>query len=174
MKRIIIVGATGSGKTTLAQKVAQRLGITHFEIDSVYWGPSWTPIPLEDFRKHIDVATRNERWVMDGNYSKVRDLVWGRADTLVWLDYPFLLVLGRLLKRSIPRAYSRQELWNGNHETFRGLFFKRDSLFLWLLHSYPHQKKFYPKLVAEPPYSHLAFIRLRSPQKTDQWLHEIV
>jgi adenylate kinase family enzyme len=174
MKRIAIVGATGSGKTILAMKVARQLGIPHLEADSVYWGPNWTPIPLEEFRRWIDMATRSECWVIDGNYSKVRDLVWGRADTVAWLDYPFLLVFWRLLQRSIPRVFSRQELWNGNRETLRGMFFSRDSLFVWLFQSYPQHKKTYPRLVNEPRFSHLNFIRLRSPRKADEWLNELV
>jgi adenylate kinase family enzyme len=174
MNRISVVGATGSGKTTLAMKAAQRLGIPHIEVDSIYWGPNWTPIPLEDFRRWIDEATSGARWIIDGNYSKVRDLVWGRADTLIWLDYPFWLVFFRLLRRSIPRIFSKQALWNGNREDFQNMFLSRDSLFVWLFQSYPRQKETYPELIMDPIYSHLNFIRLRSPRKADEWLNEIL
>ena len=173
MKRISVIGATGSGKTTLAGKIAQHLAIPHFETDSVYWGPNWQPIPLDEFRLWMDTATRGEQWVVDGNYSKVRDLVWGRADTLVWLDYPLLLVFWRLLRRSIPRVFTRVELWNGNYETFRGMFLSRDSLFVWLFQSYPHQKRTYPVLVTEPMFSHLAFVRLKSPREAASWLDHL-
>ncbi len=174
MNRIAVVGATGSGKTTLANKAAQRLGIPHVEVDSIYWGPNWTPIPLEDFRRWIDEATSGSRWIIDGNYSKVRDLVWGRADTLVWLDYPLWLVFIRLLRRSIPRVFTKQILWNDNHENFQNMFLSRDSLFVWLFHSYARQKKTYPELVMDPMYSHLNFIRLTSPRKADEWLNELL
>ena len=120
------------------------------------------------------MVTRGEKWVLDGNYSKVRDLAWGRADTLVWLDYPFLIVLGRLIKRSIPRVFTHQELWNGNYESFRGMFLSRDSLFIWLIPSYSRHKKSYPKLLSEPAYAHLSFIRLCSPKNANQWLNEII
>jgi adenylate kinase family enzyme len=173
MNRIAVVGATGSGKTTLAGKIAQRLGIPHLETDSLYWGPNWKPIPLDEFRLRMDTVTRSEQWVVDGNYSKVRDLVWGRADTLVWLDYPFLLVFWRLLRRSIPRVFSRVELWNSNYETFRNIFLSRDSLFVWLFQSYPRQKRAFPVLVTEPMFSHLAFVRLKSPREADAWFHQI-
>jgi adenylate kinase family enzyme len=173
MKCIAVVGATGSGKTTLAAKIAQRLHIPHIETDSVYWGPNWQPIPLEEFRLWMDRATQGEKWVIDGNYSKVRDLVWGRADTLVWLDYPLLLVFWRLLRRSLPRIYTRVELWNGNYETVRGMFFSRDSLFIWLFQSYKRQKRAFPALVTESIYSHLAYIRLQSPREADKWLQTL-
>jgi len=173
MNRIAVVGATGSGKTTLAGKIAQHLGIPHLEADSVYWGPNWKPIPLDEFRFRIDTVTRNNQWVIDGNYSKVRDLVWGRADTLVWLDYPFLLIFWRLLKRSIPRVFSRVELWNGNSENFRNMFLSRNSLFVWLFQSYPRQKRTFPVLVTEPMFSHLVFVRLKSPRETVAWVNQL-
>jgi adenylate kinase family enzyme len=173
MNRIAVVGATGSGKTIFAGKIAQRLGIPHIETDAMYWGPGWSPVPLEDFRNRMDIVTHGERWVIDGNYSKVRDLVWGRADTLVWLDYNFILVFWRLLRRSIPRIFFRQVLWNGNHETFKGMFLSRDSLFVWVFQSYPHQKRVYPVLIKEPRFSHLAFVRLKSPRKADVWLNNL-
>ncbi len=173
MKRIAVVGATGSGKTTLAGKIAQCLNVPHIETDSVYWGPKWQPIPLDEFRRRMDTATQDEKWVIDGNYSKVRDLVWGRADTLVWLDYPFLLVFWRLLRRSIPRIYTRVELWNGNRETVRDMFFSKDSLFVWLFQSYKRQKRAFPLLITEPKYSHLLFVRLKSPREAEQWLQTL-
>jgi adenylate kinase family enzyme len=173
MNRIAVVGATGSGKTILASKIAQRLSIPHIETDAIYWGPNWTPIPLEEFRKRMVTVSQGHQWVIDGNYSKVRDLVWGRAETLVWLDYPLLLVFWRLLKRSFPRVFTSVELWNGNHETFRGMFLSKESLFVWLFQSYRHQKRTYPALVTEPMFSHLTFVRLKSPRKADEWLNQL-
>jgi adenylate kinase family enzyme len=174
MNRIAVVGATGSGKTTLAGKIAQTLDIPHIETDSIYWGPKWTPIPLIEFRQMMELITSKEKWVIDGNYSKVRDLVWARADTIVWLDYPFWMVFWRLLKRSIPRVFTRKELWNHNYETFRGMFFNRDSLFLWLFKSYSHQKKVYPSIQTDPMYSHLSLVRLKTPRETEEWINEFI
>jgi adenylate kinase family enzyme len=173
MNRIAVVGATGSGKTTLAGKIAQRWCIPHIETDAVYWVPNWQPIPLNDFRLWMDSVTRTEKWVIDGNYSKVRDLVWGRADSLVWLDYNFLLILWQLIRRSFPRIFFHEELWNGNRETFRGMFLSRDSLFVWLFQSYPRQKREYPLFFKEPMYSHLAIVRLKSPKTAKVWLNSI-
>ncbi len=173
MKRIAVVGPTGSGKTTLAGKISQCLSIPHIETDSIYWGPRWQPIPLENFRSRMDVATQSESWVIDGNYSKIRDLVWGRADTLVWLDYPLPVILWRLVRRSIPRVFTKVELWNGNHETVRGMFFSRDSLFIWLFQSYKRQRQTYPVLVNEPLYNHLNVVKLKSQRDTDKWLQSL-
>jgi adenylate kinase family enzyme len=174
MNRIAVVGATGSGKTTLAGKISQTLGIPHIETDSVYWGPKWTPIPLDEFRQRMDSITSREQWVIDGNYSKVRDLVWGRADTIVWLDYQLWLVFWRLLIRSLPRVFTRKELWNQNYETFHGMFLSRDSLFVWLFKSYPRQKKDYPLIVTQPIYSHLTLVRLKTLRETEDWLNDFI
>jgi adenylate kinase family enzyme len=173
MQRIVVVGATGSGKTTLASDIARRLGFPHIEIDAIHWGPNWAPIPEKEFRLRMDEATRGDRWVVDGNYGKVRDIVWGRADTLVWLDYPLWLIWWRLLRRSTGRVFRSEQLWNSNRETVRGIFFSRDSLFLWLFQSYPKQKREYPRLIHQPEYIHLILLRFHSPKKAEQWLAEL-
>ena len=75
-----------------------------------------------------------ERWVMDGGYSPIRDLIWSRADTIVWLDYPMPTVLGRWARRTASRIRSREEFWpgTGNRESLRHSF-GRDSLLVWIL-----------------------------------------
>jgi adenylate kinase family enzyme len=116
------------------------------------------------------LALSGDRWVVDGNYSAVRDIVWARADTVVFLDYPFRLVLRRLLKRTLRRSLYQEELWNGNRETFRQSFFSRDSILVWLLRTYSQKRKKYPILFQRPEYAHLAIVQLRSPKAAEQWL----
>ncbi len=169
-QRIIVVGTTGSGKTTLARQLAERRALPHVELDALHWGPNWTEAPTEVFRERVGAAFSRDGWVTDGNYHAVRDLVWGRGDTLIWLDYSLPLILWRLFKRGIWRSATRTELWNGNRETFRGQFLSRDSLFVWALKSYQRRRREYPELFARPEYAHLAVIHLRSPRATRRWL----
>lgn len=174
MKRIIIVGATGSGKTTLAKQLSHRLGIPHTEIDSLYWLPNWEPSPLLEFREKVEAVTSSDSWILDGNYSRIRDLVWTKADTLIWLDYPLWLVLGRSLKRGIRRINTQEDLWNsGNRETWKRFFFSRDSILVWLFKTHPRHRQEYPELFKQPAYTHLNVIHLHSTQETARWLEQV-
>jgi adenylate kinase family enzyme len=98
------------------------------ELDALYHGPDWTLAPLQVFRERVAQELRNDEWVVDGSYGQVADLVWGQADTLVWLDYPLPVVLLRLFRRSVRRAISHEELWNGNREDRFHNFTSRDSI----------------------------------------------
>lgn len=167
--RVCVVGVTGSGKSTLARALSTRLALPYIELDSLHWEPDWREVPDPVFRERVADATAGESWVTDGNYSAVRDLLWGRADTLVWLDYPLPLVLWRLLRRTTRRVVTREELWAGNRERLTSQF-TRDSLFLWALKSYPKHKQLYPQLLADSRHAHLASFRFRSPRQTARWL----
>jgi adenylate kinase family enzyme len=168
--RVTVVGISGSGKTSLARSLARRLGVPHIEFDALFWGPGWQPVAREQFRAQVAAALAAPAWVTDGNYASVRDLVWPRATTLVWLDYPLPLVMWRLARRTLRRIISAEELWNTNRERLRENFFSRDSIFLWALTSHPRHRREYPVLLARPENAHLAVVRLRSPRETERWL----
>jgi adenylate kinase family enzyme len=170
-RRIVVVGTCGSGKTTLARRLAQRLGIAHVELDSLHWGPDWTPAPREVFRERVAQALSGEAWTTDGNYRAVRDIVWRWADTVVWLDYSLPVVMGRVTRRTIRRSALREELWNGNRERFREAFLSRDSIIWWALTSYRRRKREYPVLFGQPDYAHLHVVHLASPRTADKWLN---
>ncbi len=169
-RRIVVVGTTGSGKTTLASQLARRFGCPHVELDALHWEPNWTEASLNVFRARTAQALNGDAWAVDGNYSKVRDVVWGRADTVVWLDYPLPLVLWRLVSRTFRRIFTREELWSGNRERFREQFFSRDSLFLWAFKTYRRRRREFPVLFKRPEYAHLTVVHLRSPRATREWL----
>ncbi|MGH2461408.1 MAG: adenylate kinase [Chloroflexota bacterium] len=173
MNRIVVVGSTGSGKTTLATGLAEILSLRHVELDALHWDPNWTPAPTDLFRERVERALDRDRWVVDGNYRKVRDLVWGRADTIVWLDYSLALIYWRLVRRTIARVHSGKELWNGNRESFREAFLSRESIFLWALKTYRRRKREYSELFQRSEYSRLAIFRHRSPPETERWLGNI-
>ncbi len=168
-RRVAVVGVTGSGKTSLAAALSARIGAPHVEMDALNWQQDWQPAERSEFRSRIDAATAAPAWVIDGNYSEVRDLVWGRAEALVWLDYRLPVILGRLLRHSLRRIITREELWNGNRENFREQFLSRESLFLYAFKSHPKLRQTIHK-AATQDYPHLTVIHLTSPRETDRWL----
>jgi adenylate kinase family enzyme len=172
MQRICIVGTSGSGKTTVAKKAAKNLGYSHIELDSLHWEPNWTEAPLQVFRDQVSMVTQDNQWIVDGNYSKVRDIVWERADTVVWLDYSFLTIFMRLLWRTLRRGIFREELWNENKESL-AMAFSKDSILLWAITSHPKRKTEYPKLMLDDKYRHINFIRHASPKETEMWLKSL-
>jgi adenylate kinase family enzyme len=153
--RVAVIGVTGTGKTTFAAALARKLGVPHIELDALHWEPNWVMAELDVFRERVERAVAADRWVVDGNYSKTRDLVWSRADTVVWLDYAFALTFARLLRRTLARVISGEELWNGNRERFADQFLSRDSVFLWAIQTYPRYRATFPKLLASDAYAHL-------------------
>jgi adenylate kinase family enzyme len=171
-RRIVIVGTTSSGKSTLAKRLAEKLELDFIELDALHWEPNWTEAPDEVFRTRVERATQAEAWVVAGNYHAVRDLVWPRAEAVVWLDYPFLLVFWRLLTRTLRRAITREVLWNGNIEPF-WLHFKLwsdESLFHWLFQTYWRRKREFPVLFSAPEHTHLRIVHLKSAIDTNDWL----
>ena len=170
--KIAVVGTSGSGKTTVARELARRLGVLHVELDALFHGPGWTETPVEEFRRRVVAATEGSGWVMDGNYeSSLGDLVLERADTVVWLDLPLPVALSRVTRRTIGRIRTREELWSGNRESWRGGFFGWESMFVWTIRTHVRRRRQLPQRLARHP--HLRVVRLRSSQKVEDYLNDM-
>ena len=170
MNRISVIGTSGSGKSRFADKLARILHIPHVELDALHWEADWVPAHREVFRSRVREAVGAESWVVDGNYSKsARDLVWGRADTIVWLDFSFTVTIGRLLRRTIYRLVTGEECCNGNRERL-GLALSKDSVILWALQSYKRHRMEYPLLLETQEQRGARTVRLHSPKEADRLL----
>jgi len=175
-RRILILGRTGSGKTTLARELAAAIDAPHIELDSLYFGPAFSTVPLPVLRQRTSAAISGNRWVTDGNKAVVRDLVWPRADTVIWLDYPLMVSLWRLGKRAIWRTSvikSEETKGVANAGFIKKLFLGARGV-LTALRSHRGQRRKYPKLFAEPQNQHLAIVRLRSPRATRRWQSHVL
>ncbi len=149
MQRVAVVGNCGSGKSTLAMRLARRLGAPHIELDAIYHQAGWVELPDADFLRAVDERTRGARWVVDGNYPLVRDLVWSRADTVIWLDLPRPVVVARVVRRTLKRLVLRTELWNGNRERWTNLcsFDPERSIVAWSVARHAHYRATYRALM---------------------------
>lgn len=174
-KRIVVVGATSSGKSTLAKALSERLNLDFIELDALHWGPNWTPADTLTFWERVKQAADAEAWVVAGNYSRVRDLTWGRAEAVIWLDYPLRIVFWRLLVRTVRRAVTQEELWNGNREKFwwHLKLWSEESLFHWLFKTYWRRKREIPLLLSFLEFQHLHLVHFKHPRETEQWLKNL-
>jgi adenylate kinase family enzyme len=170
MRRVAIVAsASGSGKTTLGRELSRRLDVPFVELDALHHGPGWTEATPDELRARVEPVLRQPGWVVDGVYmGKLGLLVPETADTVVWIDLPRRVWLPRLLRRTVRRIVSREELWSGNRETFRGAFLGRDALIPFALRNFSRRRREYPDRLAR-----FALVRLRSRREIDRWLEGI-
>ncbi len=172
MKRVSVVGTTGSGKTTMARALSLLLGSPHVELDALFWEPRWKMADLPVFRLRVASAVAGDAWVIDGGYSAVRDLIWPRADTVIWLDYPLTVILPRLVRRIVARVQDKSELWpgTGNRETIRNAIFSRDPLVWFAIRTHRNRRRRIEEMLRRPEYAHLQLHRLTRPADADRWL----
>jgi hypothetical protein len=145
------------------------------ELDSIYHQPGWTPLSDDGFRARVAAATEPETWVVDGNYSIIRDITWSRADTVVWFDLPYRTVMARTIRRTVRRAITREELWNGNKEPLSNLwsFNPENSIVAWTATRHRTYRRRYRAAEIDPHWVDLHFVRLRSQTEADAFLEGV-
>lgn len=179
MRRIAVLGTSGSGKTTLARTLAERLDLEHIELDALFHQPGWTQLPDGEFRASVVAAmaaadASKGGWTMCGGYdSEVKQLRDEAADTIVWLDLPRHVVMRRVITRTLRRAITRQELWNGNREPLTN-FYRWDpeqNIIRWSWVTFDERRKQYERFISDGTWSHLTVRRMRSPADVDRFLN---
>jgi adenylate kinase family enzyme len=169
--RIVVVGPTCSGKSTLAATLAERLDVPFVELDALFWLPDWVESDDETFGARVEEATAGETWAVAGSYRRVSEhAIWPRAETMIWLDFPLPLVLRRVLVRSWRRWRSGELLWGTNYERFWTQLFSRDSLLLFAVRNHRRNRRRWIEMMADPRWAHVNFVQLRGPAETAGWL----
>jgi adenylate kinase family enzyme len=169
MRRVNVIGNSCAGKSTFAARLAAALGVPHVEFDALYWEPGWTEVPREVFRSRVAAATAGDGWVTEGNYGIARDIVWPRVDTVIWLDYPFVLVLWRSLRRTFRRVFRGATCCNGNRESLRRTF-SRDSIILWVVKTHVRRRREFRDLLPGLASQGTVVLTLRTPGEAEQCL----
>lgn len=172
MNRIRVVGSTGSGKTTLGRHIAMRLDTPHLELDSIFHQADWQELDEHDFIERVTAFTDAERWVVDGNYSPVGDLITDKADTLIYLNYHLAFVLSRLIRRSLKRIMTKEVLWNGNQESWSALLSPnpKKNLILWMLFRHSQRRKLFTSQQFADDHLNLRIIILNDSGETEAFL----
>jgi adenylate kinase family enzyme len=165
--RVLIYGVTGSGKTTMAEQLAERTGLPWHSVDDLTWEPGWVTVPAEEQRRRIAAICAGERWILDAAYSAWSDVVLERVQLIVALDYPRWRSLGRLAWRTLLRNLDHRPICNGNTESFRQTF-SRDSIIVWHFKSFARKRARMRAWAADPAGPEL--VRLTSPAAARSWL----
>ncbi|HSF86889.1 MAG TPA: adenylate kinase [Acidimicrobiia bacterium] len=168
MQRIVVIGTSGSGKSTLAHRLAVAIDAPVSQLDALFHQPDWTPLPVERMRGRVAEIAAGERWVVDGNYAMVRDIVWEAADVIVWLDLPKWLAMSRITRRTLSRGITKRGLWNGNTEDWRNAFrwgpTENMIRWTWTTHADRHWR--YGSMQAGE-WAHKRWVRLRSRREIE-------
>lgn len=177
MNRVVVVGSSGSGKTTLAVEIARRLDVPFLEMDAVMHANGWNSATDQEFSRVLSEFTSRGRWVVDGNYTSrgTAETVWPRADTFVWVDPPRRVVMSRVIRRTLTRMITREELWNGLREPLSNLY-KRDpyeNIVVWAWTRYDHVRARYEKATTDGSWAHATVHRLHNRRDSDRLLDAI-
>ena len=172
LRRVVVIGMSGAGKTTLARALAQRDRASHIELDALFWGANWQPRTPQEFCSAVERGAAGEHWVADGNYASVRAILWPRATTVVWLDFPFHVVFPRVLGRTLRRVVTAERLWHDNRESLRRTFFSPESILWWVITTYRRRRAEFARLRDSSEFPHLRWIELRNAREVQAFLEE--
>ena len=171
--RVVVVGCSGSGKSTLARRLAAALNAPWIQLDALYWAPRWQPRPEAEFLRLADEATAGPTWVVDGNYRRVRAIVWPRATAIVWLNFGFPLVFGRVLVRTVRRGWTGEALFSNNRESLAKAFLSRDSILWWTITQFRRYRREYAALMRESGVTRTVWHELRTPREAEALLRTL-
>lgn len=135
MKKVLVIGSGGAGKSTFAARLGEARGLPVVHLDRFYWSAGWVETPKPEWRARVEELIRREAWIMDGNYSGTLDIRLEACDTVILLDVPRVVCLWRVLKRAL--TYRR----GGRPDMAEGCDEKIDLEFLRWVWDYPKRAR---------------------------------
>uniref|UniRef100_UPI00402AF8C1 DNA topology modulation protein n=1 Tax=Bacillus sp. DX2.2 TaxID=3073452 RepID=UPI00402AF8C1 len=169
MKKVVIIGSGGSGKSTFAKELGKIINIPVFHLDSLYWGPNWTKTPTLEWKEKQNNYMKKTKWIIDGNFSSTLDMRIMAADTIIFLDLSRYICLFRAFKRSIKDyGKTRSDMGNECYEKFDVKFLK----WIW---DFPNKgrKKIISKLDTVDT-TNKRIIILKSPKEVQKFLSDLM
>lgn len=165
MKKIIVIGSGGSGKSTFSRRLGERTSIEVIHLDREYWRPNWEKTPVDEWEARVATILGRDSWIMDGNFGGTREMRMQAADTIIFLDIPRRVCLYRILKRTIQYyGRSRPDMAEGCDERF-------DLEFLLWLWNYPNRTRS-RVIEASEKFPDKRFVRLRTTSEVEKFLSE--
>jgi adenylate kinase family enzyme len=171
MRKIAVFGLPGTGKTTLALRLARFLDVPCHDLDCVLFTRDGA-LPLDEFRARAAALTETGAWVIDGNYSKLADVTWHRADAVIWLDYSLPLIVSRITRRNLRRLAGREPTPDGA-SGWRCAFFSKRSVLANAVRKYVRNRRKYAEQLAETARLGVRVLRFRTPGQAEQWLRTV-
>lgn len=167
MKRILVIGCSGGGKSTLARALGEKLALPVVHLDVLFWKPGWVESSYDEFRPKVAAAVAEDRWIVDGNFSRTFDLRLPRADTVVWVDQPRRVCLWRAFRRTLTLfGETRADLAPGCPEKIDPAFYR----FIW------NFKRTHDAMIEEAlarDAAHARVFRLRSDREIASFLASV-
>ena len=164
---MVVAGATGSGKTTMARRIGAALDLPVTEMDALHHGPAWTPRP--EFMADVESFSSADAWVSEWQYPEAREVLADRADTMVWLDVATPVTMMRVVRRAVVRRLRDEELWSGNKEApLHTLFTDPEHIVRWAWRTRHLLRELVPEVEATHP--RLVIVRLRDRSDVDRFV----
>ncbi|HYY43079.1 MAG TPA: DNA topology modulation protein [Pyrinomonadaceae bacterium] len=167
MKKVLVIGSGGAGKSTFARRLGSLLDIEVLHLDMLYWRPGWVETPKPVWRDLVAELTKREQWIMDGNYSGTFDVRVAACDTVIFLDMPRRVCLWRIIRRRATyRNRNRPDMTEGCPEQISLEFI------LWVWH---YGRRSRPKVLGlfDEYAQRKRMIRLRSPAEVERFLADV-
>lgn len=167
MKKILVIGSSGAGKSTFSRRLGEATGIEVIHLDKLHWKPNWTEPSKDEWRSILANAVKGDSWILDGNFGSTIEMRVAACDTVIFLEMPRLVCIYRILKRIVVyREGNRPDMAEGCDERFDWEFIK----WVW---NYPKQSK--PKIekILENYKDEKTLIRLKSKRAVKNYLSNL-
>ncbi|MBI5932373.1 MAG: hypothetical protein HY867_01595 [Chloroflexi bacterium] len=168
MNKLLVIGVSGAGKSTVANRLSAILNLPFFPSDGFYWEDEWRLASPEKVRQRLMDALSHDKWILDGNFDNEHEFVWKQADRIIWLDYSLPTILKQVIARNLRWTLTRQTVWSGNQMTLP----RAVSGIHHALRSYAVKQETHPRWLSE--LRGVDVYRFCSRKETELWLKSLV